>query len=587
MAQEKVAGKVLDSTLIRRLLTYVRPYLRTFFIALSLTITVALLTPVRPWLIQYMLDTSVIAGDIDGVRFYVLLLLGLLVIQAIIMYGNTYMTNWLGQSIIRDIRKEVFQHILGLRLSFFDKTPIGTLQTRTINDVEVLNDVFTSGLVRILGELLQLFAILGFMLYTSWELTLVVLTILPLLLIATYIFKNKVKVAFQQERKHVSEMNAFLQEHITGMPIVHIFNREAMELGRYDTINRNLRGSFLKSVMYYSIFFPVVEIITALGLAVLVWYGAANVLGSGLTFGVLVAFIMYIQMFFRPIRMLADQFNTLQRGMVSAERIFQVLDTDQVIENKGTRKELRDKRSAMSIRFEDVSFAYNEPEWVLQDISFTVGAGDKLALVGATGSGKSTIINLLSRFYEIQAGNIYLNETHIRDFDLTFLRSMTGVVLQDVFLFSGTIHDNITLNNPDISREVVEQAAERVGAASFISQLPGGYDYKVQERGATLSLGQRQLIAFARVMAYDPRILVLDEATANIDTESEEVIQQAIDTVMAGRTSIIIAHRLSTIQKADQIVVLRQGRIIESGSHRELMDLEGAYYDLHLLQFAG
>lgn len=586
MTQEKGPGQVVDKTLIRRLLFYVRPYRKQFTGALVLTILIALLTPVRPWLIQYMLDTAVVAGDQQGVRTFILILLVLLVLQGLIMYANTYLTNWLGQSIIRDIRKQVFQHILSLRLQFFDKTPIGTLQTRTINDVEVLNDVFTSGLVHILGELLQLFAILGFMLYTDWRLTLVVLTTLPLLLGATYVFKNKVKVAFQAERKHVSEMNAFLQEHISGMQIVHIFNREQEEMRRYDLINRDLRHAFLNSVLYYSVFYPVVEIITALGLAVLVWYGAANVLGSELTFGILVAFIMYIQMFFRPIRMLADQFNTLQRGMVSAERIFRVLDTNEYVSDTGDLKTLPNESKALSIRFEDVSFAYNEPEWVLKNIDLEVVPGSKVALVGATGSGKTTIINLLSRFYEIQKGRIFLNGTDIQELDLTFLRSLTGVVLQDVFLFSGSIHDNISLNNPDFSREEVEQAARRVGAHGFISQLPGGYDYEVRERGATLSLGQRQLLAFARVLVYDPRILVLDEATANIDTESEEIIQQAIDTVMAGRTSIIIAHRLSTIQKADSIIVLRKGRIIESGTHRELMEHQGAYYDLHQLQFA-
>jgi ATP-binding cassette, subfamily B, multidrug efflux pump len=587
MTQEKGSGKVMDKTLIRRLLFYVRPYRKQFAGALILTILMALLTPVRPWLIQYMLDTAVIAGDISGVRLLVIIMIVLLVVQGFVMYANTYLTNWLGQSIIRDIRNQVFRHILSLRLQYFDKTPIGTLQTRTINDVEVLNDVFTSGLVHILGELLQLFAILGFMLYTDWRLTLVVLTTLPLLLGATYVFKNKVKVAFQAERKHVSEMNAFLQEHISGMQIVHIFNREQEEMRRYDLINRDLRHAFLNSVLYYSVFYPVVEIITALGLAVLVWYGAAHVLGSELTFGILVAFIMYIQMFFRPIRMLADQFNTLQRGMVSAERIFLVLDTNEYVSDTGSLAALPRDSKALSIRFEDVSFAYNEPEWVLKNINLEVEAGNKVALVGATGSGKTTIINLLSRFYEIQQGRIFVNDTDIRELDLTFLRSLTGVVLQDVFLFSGSIHDNISLNNPDFSREEVEGAARRVGAHGFISQLPGGYDYEVRERGATLSLGQRQLIAFARVLVYDPRILVLDEATANIDTESEEIIQQAIDTVMAGRTSIIIAHRLSTIQKADSIVVLHKGHIIESGTHRELIDRQGAYYELHQLQFAG
>ena len=358
MAQEKEAGKGWDGTLIWRLLRYVRPYPRYFVAALALTILVALLSPMRPWLIQYMLDTSVVAGDIVGVRFFIGVMVVLLVLQGIVMYANTYLTNWLGQSIIRDIRKQVFQHIMSLRLQFFDKTPIGALQTRTVNDVEVLNDVFTSGLVQILGELLQLFAILGFMLYTDWRLTLVVLTILPLLLGATYVFKNKIKVAFQSERKHVSEMNTFLQEHLSGMPIVHIFNRETEEMRRYNLINRDLRRAFLNSVLYYSVFYPVIEVITALGLAVLVWYGAANVLGSELTFGILVAFIMYIQMFFRPIRMLADQFNILQRGMVSAERIFKVLDTREYVVDTGGFTALPRERKALLVLFEGGFIAY-------------------------------------------------------------------------------------------------------------------------------------------------------------------------------------------------------------------------------------
>ena len=584
--EEKVTGKVLDRKIAGRLIKYVRPYRKLFALALGLTILLAILSPLRPILFQYMLDNQVPQGDVIGLRNLILVVFALVFFQAFVMYGNTYLTNWLGQSIIRDIRIQVYDHILNLKLKYFDKTPIGRLQTRTINDVETLNDVFTSGLVRIMGEILQLVAILAAMFYVSWKLTLAVLTTLPLLIIATYVFKNKVKVAFQKVRTAVSDMNSFLQEHLTGMQIIHIFNRENMEMDRFIGINKKQRKAHLNTVLYYSIFYPVIEIISALTLGILVWYGAGRVVGEELRFGELVAFIMFNSMFFRPIRLLADQFNILQMGMVSAERIFKVLDTTEMIPKDGTIDAIPDESSHNLIEFKDVTFAYNEPEWVLKNISFNVKAGEKVALVGATGSGKSTIINLISRFYEVKQGKILINGIDIKDFDIDYLRQLTGIVLQEVFLFSGSIYDNITLNNPDIPLERVMEAAKQVGAHDFIDKLPGGYDYEVQERGATLSLGQRQLIAFARVMIYDPQILILDEATANIDTESEEIIQQAIDKVLSGRTSIIIAHRLSTIQKADKIMVLHQGELMESGNHQELLKEEGFYYQLHQMQFA-
>lgn len=586
MSQQTVTGKAFDQGLIRRLLAYVKPYRLQFAGALFFTITLALLAPVRPFLVQKALDGYVVFRDVVGLRSIVLIIVGLLALESLIMYRNTYLTNWLGQSIIRDIRKQVFKHILSLRLSFFDRTPIGTLQTRTINDVETLNDVFSSGLVRILGDLLQLTAILAVMLFLNWKLTLITLTTLPLMILATVIFKNKVKVSFTRVRKAVSDMNAFLQEHITGMPIVHIFNREEEEANRFHKVNDNLRKANLNSVLYYSIYFPVMEIIVALSLGLLVWYGAGNVLEGEATGGQLVAFIMYTQMFFRPLRQLADQFNTLQLGMVSAERIFKILDTTEFIEDKGKETSFQDADKGISITFENVWFAYLKEDWVLKDVSFHLNAGEKLALVGSTGSGKTTIINLITRFYDIQKGRILINGQDIRDYELDALRSLCGIVLQDVFLFSGSVHDNITLNNAEFSREHVVQSAKRVGAHKFITRLPEEYEYNVRERGATLSLGQRQLIAFARVMTYDPQVLVLDEATANIDTESEEVIQKAVDTVMAGRTSIIIAHRLSTIQKADKIMVLSKGKVIEEGSHEELLSREGAYFQLHQMQFA-
>ncbi len=585
MAEPKAALPQKDNRkLFRRLIAYLDPVKPYFILALGLTIVLAFLGPARPVLFQYMLDHQVATGDYVGLRWMVLLVFSITIVEALVTYGNTYLTNWLGQSVIRDIRQEVYRHILNLRLRFFDKNPIGMLQTRVISDVETLNTVFSSGLVRLLGDMLQVVAIMVAMFYVNWRLSLAVLVTVPMLLGATWIFKNAVKSAFTQERKKISEINAFIQEHITGMQIVHIFNREAREKAKFDHINGELQHALLRSVLYYAIFFPVVEFISAIALAILVWYGVGNVLEGVTTRGELFAFIMFVQLFFRPIRMLADQFNTLQLGLVSGERIFNILDNDEVIPNEGTLREIPDDEEGISIEFRHVWFAYQDENWVLRDVSFSLQPGQKLALVGATGSGKSTIINLISRFYDIQQGDILINGVNIRDLDLFYLRNLLGVVLQEVFLFSDSIHENITLYNSDISRNKVVESAKHVGADGFINELPGKYDYKVLERGATLSLGQRQLIAFARVMTHDPRMLVLDEATANIDTESEILIQKAIDTVMQGRTSIIIAHRLSTIQKADLILVMRKGKIVESGNHQELLAQQGAYFQLHQLQ---
>lgn len=579
------SGKIFDKKLFSRLFAYTKPYRTYFILGICLTIVISLVSPVRPIIYQYIIDNKVVNGDIGGVRLLILATLGMLLVETFLGYANTLLTNWLGQSVIRDIRNQIFQHLLHLRLSYYDNTPIGQLQTRTVSDVETLNDIFRSGVVKISGDMLQLVAIAGVMFYQNWKLTLVIMATVPLMIITTRIFQKNVKVAFQNVRKEVSSMNSFLQEHISGMNIVQIFNREKVEYDRFEQINRNLRKANVESVLYYSIFFPVIEIISALALALLVWYGVGQIIaGKEMTFGTIVAFVMYVQMFFRPIRMLADEFNTLQLGMVSAERIFKVLDTDQFIEDTGKNPNIPTKEN-LSIELKDVWFAYIEEDWVLKGINLTANAGEKIAFVGATGSGKSTIINLIGRFYEIQKGEILINGINAKEFPLDDLRSTMGVVLQDVFLFSGSIYDNITLNNPDIPLELVKEAAKQVGAADFIEALPGGYDYQVRERGATLSLGQRQLIAFARVWVYDPAILILDEATANIDTESEEVIQKAIDRVMSGRTCIIVAHRLSTIQKADKIVVLNKGEVLEMGSHQALLANKGAYFEMFQLQF--
>ncbi len=580
------SGKVFDKRLFSRLFAYTKPYRNYFILGIFLTIVISLVAPIRPIIYQYIIDNEVTKGSVSGVRLFILATLGMLVVETILGYANTLLTNWLGQSVIRDIRNQIFQHLLRLRLSYYDNTPIGQLQTRTVSDVETLNDIFRSGVVKISGDMLQLVAIAGVMFYQNWKLTAVIMATVPLMIITTRVFQKNVKTAFQNVRREVSAMNTFLQEHISGMNIVQIFNRENVEYERFGKINTALRKANVESVLYYSIFFPVIEIISALALALLVWYGVGQIIaGKEMTFGTIVAFVMYVQMFFRPIRMLADEFNTLQLGMVSAERIFKVLDTNEFIEDRGKNPNIPTKEN-LSIALKDVWFAYKDENWVLKGINLTADAGEKIAFVGSTGSGKSTIINLIGRFYEIQKGEILINGINAKDFPLEDLRSTMGVVLQDVFLFSGSIYDNITLNNPDIPLEVVKEAAKQVGAADFIEALPGGYDYQVRERGATLSLGQRQLIAFARVWVYDPAILILDEATANIDTESEEVIQQAIDRVMAGRTCIIVAHRLSTIQKADKIVVLNKGEILEMGNHQALLANKGTYYEMFQLQFA-
>lgn len=578
-------GQAFNLGIIKRILGFVKPYRGSFLSSLFLTLALAGLNPMKPVLFQYMLDQQVAAGDITGIRQLALLILGMLVLQTVLYYFQNILTNHLAQRVMRDIRIKVYSHILHLRLRYFDKTPVGALQTRTISDVETLNDVFSQGLVTILGEFLQLAAILGLMFYLDWQLTLVVLSSLPLMLIATWIFKEKVKASFQDVRKYVSELNSFLQERVSGMLIIQIFGREKIEEKKFQEINARHRDANFRSILYYSVFFPVVEIISALAVALLIWYGTGNILEGRLSFGALVAFLMYIQMFFRPIRMLADQFNTLQLGMVSADRIFKVLDTREFIVNTGhVGKEQMAFNGPVGISFRHVNFSYNPEEPVLKDISFEVPPGTTTALVGATGSGKTSIINLLSRFYEKDSGEILVEGIPVEQYKLNWLRGRIVTVPQDVFLFSGSVLENITLNNSEISREQVIQAAKDIGAHEFIMQLPGNYDYRVRERGATLSTGQRQLISFARALVYNPSVLVLDEATSSIDTETELLIQKATEKLMQGRTSLIIAHRLSTIRKASQIIVLNKGEIVEKGTQDELLKMQGRYYRLYQLQ---
>ncbi|SFC61863.1 ATP-binding cassette, subfamily B [Flexibacter flexilis DSM 6793] len=576
------SGKIFDAQVLRRLMVFMKPYRAKFYLLVGMTIVLGFLAPLRPYQIQITVDEYIAAGNYDGLLKMTVIMVVLLVVQSVLQYQHTYLSGWLGQSIIRDIRIKLYRHVLGLRLKFFDETQIGRLITRNISDVETLSDVFTEGLAAMAGDVLQLVFILILMFYTNWKLTLVSLSMLPLLLISTYVFKEKVKSSFNDVRSAVANLNSFVQEHITGMSIVQIFSAEQREYEKFKEINAVHRKENIRSVMYYSIYFPVAEVIGAIGTGLLVWYGGREVLHETVTLGTLIAFIMYIGMFFRPIRTIADRFNTLQLGIVSTDRIMKLLDNDEIIPDEGR---YLPEKFAGEVRFDNVCFGYNPEHLILKNISFHVPAGSTTALVGATGAGKSSIINLLNRFYEIQSGDISIDGHNVREYSLDYLRAQIGVVLQDVFLFSGTIEYNITLGNPNISREKVLEAAELVGALPFIERLPNGLDYNVMERGATLSVGQRQLISFVRAMVYDPKIIILDEATSSVDSETEALIQAAIEKVMKGRTSIVIAHRLSTIQNAQQILVLDKGEIKERGTHETLLAAGGLYAQLHEMQY--
>lgn len=586
MEKEKVSsGNIIDWSVLRRLMQFVKPYKGRFYLLVGLTLVIGFLTPVRPYLVQYTLDHHVAVGDYPGMVTIIIWLFVLLVAQSAAQYVHTYLSGRIGQYVIRDIRIKLYEHIINLKLKFFDKTPIGRLVTRTVSDVETLADVFSEGLAAMAGDLLQIVVILAFMFYTDWRLSLVSLSTVPFMLLATYIFKEKIKVAFNDVRNAVSNLNAFVQEHITGMGVVQLFGSEKREYTRFQEINKEHRDAHLRSVLYYSVYFPVAEIIAAMGIGLLMWYGARGVINAeetGITIGSLTAFIMYIQMFFRPIRMIADRYNTLQMGIVSTSRIINLLDDEEYAVKNGSHAPPSIRGE---VKFEHVWFAYNEGNDVLRDVNLDIRPGEKVALVGATGAGKSSIINLLNRFYDINRGSIRVDGVDVRDYALASLRKHIGVVLQDVFLFSDSIRHNITLGSPDVSDDMIWHAADLVGARKFIERLPGGLDYNVMERGATLSVGQRQLISFIRAMVYDPKILVLDEATSSVDSETESMIQEAIDKMMSHRTSIVIAHRLSTIQKADKIIVMEKGEIRERGRHEELLEANGPYAQLHRMQF--
>lgn len=584
-------GKGFDLKLLGRILTYVKPYRSLFVAAIVMTIALSFLSVVKPLLIRHTVneyiriptDPSDKAYLETNLQLFAIILVAFLLLESVLQFINQYSTSLIGQRIVRDIRIQLHQKILSFRSKYFDNTPIGTLVTRVVSDIEAINDVFTQGFIVIAGDLLTIVVYLVAMLLVDWQVTLVVLTTIPVMFFATWVFKNAVKQSFTDVRNQVARLNAFVQEHITGMKIVQVFSREEEELKRFKEINAKHRDANVKSVWYYSVFFPIVEILVSVSLGLLVWYAGKRIFGHFAAPGDIAFFVLLINQFFRPIRMLADRVNTLQMGMVASERVFRILDQEEVIDDKGTTPATNINGK---ISFRDVWFAYNNEDWVLKGISFEVKSGETLALVGATGSGKSSIINLLGRFYEFNKGEITVDDVSIRDYELASLRKNIGVVLQDVFLFSGSILSNITLDNPAITREQVEAAAKAVGAHEFIMRLPGGYDFDVRERGGMLSVGQRQLIAFIRVYVYNPRILVLDEATSSIDTESEILIQRATEVLTKGRTSVIIAHRLATIQNATNIIVIDHGEIVESGSHDSLLRNEGPYKRLFEMQFA-
>ena len=578
----------MDFNVFKRLLQFVKNYKRLMIYSFICTITLSILGPMRPKLIGQMVDKYIISSkNPEALLHWSLLILGLLVLEGVFQFFNALVSNLLAQSIIRDIRQKLFKHMLSFRMKYFDQTPIGSLVTRLISDIEAIAEVFSSGMIEIVGDLLMLFFVIFIMFFSNWQLTLLTLIPIPLLLIATRIFANAMKKSFQQERLQVTRLSSFVQEHISGMSIVQLFSREKQEEKLFDEINQDHKKAHVNAVWAFSIFFPVVEILSSLSIAFLLVWGAFQFMGTippnpEQMYGEIISFTLWVNMLFRPIRQLADKFNILQRGIVRAERVFEILDLNEHTQKDGTITQLDFHQD---IHFKNLHFAYKDEDWVLKNINLSIEKGKTVAFVGATGAGKSTIVNLLGRFYEYQQGDIFIGSTNLKDIQLDVLRKNIAIVLQDVFLFSDSIYHNITLRDPSISREQVIEAAKAVGAHDFIVKLPNGYDYHVGERGGVLSVGQRQLLSFIRAYVYNPSILILDEATSSVDNESEEMIQRATEKLTEGRTSIVIAHRLSTIQKADKIVVVDKGELVEQGSHTELLKIDGFYKKLYEIQF--
>lgn len=579
---ESVSGKAFDYKLLKRILSYTSPYKAMFYSTTFLSIFLAIISIIRPILIQKAVNNNITNKDSLGLYEITIWLIVALIIETLLQYVFTYYGNLVGQNIIKDVRNEVFKKVLNFKLKYYDQTPIGRLVTRTVSDIETIAEMFSDGILVILGDLLKIVAAVVCMLYINWDLAIITLLPIPLLMIGTSIFKRVIKNAFQDVRNQVSLLNTFVQEHVSGMSIVQIFNREKIESELFSEINKKHRDAHIKTVWAYSVFFPLVEILSALSVALLVWYGFKEIALEIASPGEIFSFTFFIHMLYRPIRQLADRFNSLQMGMVSSERVFKVLDTQYNISNEGNKTNVNLNGD---ITFKNVWFAYNDEDWVLKNISFTIKKGQTLALVGATGAGKSSMINLLGRYYEINKGEIFIDTININEFELDHLRKSMAVVLQDVFLFSDTIFNNITLFSDAISEEQVIDAAKKIGAHDFIFNLPGGYQYNVKERGALLSVGQRQLISFIRAYVHNPRILILDEATSSIDSESEALIKHATEILTQNTTSIIVAHRLSTIQNADKILVIDKGEVVEEGTHSELLKLNGHYKKLYNYQF--
>jgi ATP-binding cassette subfamily B protein len=588
--EDEVLGKAYDSRLMKRLLKYVKPYWRQVAISVFLVIVLAILNPLRPYITKFAIDDYILKSNYVGLAKLSLLLFGLLLVQGVIQYLLNYTTEWIGHKTIFDLRMEIFSHLQRLALKFFDRNPTGRLVTRVTNDVESLNEMYSSGIVLVFGDIFTIIGILYFMFKLSFELSLVTLSVLPLLFYATFLFRKKAREAYREVRTLIARINAFLQEHFSGISVVQVFNREEEEFRKFDQINSKYRDANIKSIFYYAVFFPVVELISAIGIALIIWYGGGEVVKGTVTIGVLISFIQYTEMFFRPVRDLSEKYNIFQTAMASAERIFKLLDTKIFIKQPENPVKLEKVRGEIEFRnvwfkYKDDSDGLSDKDWILKNVSFKINAGEKVAIVGATGSGKSTIINLIGKFYEVQRGQILIDGIDIKDIDERDLRKHIAIVLQDVMLFSGDILTNITLGNEKIPFEKVVESARLIGADKFIEKLPKGYFEAVHERGANFSVGERQLISFVRALVYDPKILVLDEATSSVDVETEYIVQKAIDKLLENRTAIIIAHRLSTIQNSDRIIVLHKGEVREIGTHMELLEKKGIYYRLYQLQY--